>query len=50
MRELGIFSVVRSEVGQIIVADVDTNYVADLVAPESTAMATLLERRAPQPA
>ena len=50
MRELGIFSVVRSEIGQIIVADVDRKYVADLVAPKSTTMKTLLERRVTQPA
>ena len=34
MQELGIFTVVRTEIGQIIVADVDRERVGELVRPD----------------
>ena len=50
MQDLGIFTVVRTEIGQIIVADVDQQRVADLVGPEGDALADLIRKRLPQPA
>jgi hypothetical protein len=49
MQDLGIFSVVRAEIGQIIVADVSRERVAELIRPESDALEELI-RPMPQPA
>jgi isocitrate lyase len=46
MRELGIFSAVSTEVGSIIVADVDRARIADLARPDGTLITALIE--APQ--
>ena len=40
MRDLGIFTVVRTEIGQIIVADVDRERVAELVRPDGEQLAS----------
>ncbi len=50
MQDLGIFSVVRAEIGQIIVADVNRERVAELVQPESGALEELIRNPIPQPA
>jgi len=50
MLDLGIFSVVRTEIGQIIVADVDRERVADLVQPDGGRLAELIRKPVPQPA
>ena len=50
MQALGIFSAVRSEIGQIIVADVDRERVAGLVQAEGAALAELIQKPVPQPA
>jgi isocitrate lyase len=50
MHALGIFSSVRSEIGQIIVAEVDRERVAELVAPERDSLGDLIERPVAQPA
>ncbi|TAJ99931.1 MAG: isocitrate lyase [Chloroflexota bacterium] len=50
MQELGIFSVVRAEIGQIVVADVNRERVEVLVQPGGDALATLIRRGVPQPA
>ena len=50
MQELGIFSSVRSEIGQIIVAEVNRERVADLIVPDSAPMADLIGKPAAQPA
>ncbi len=42
MHELGIFTVVRTEIGQIIVADVDPARVAELVQPDGQRLAELI--------
>ncbi len=42
MRELGLFSTVQTEIGQIIVGQVDRARVAVLVAPDSPALADLI--------
>ena len=44
MQELGIFTVVRTEIGQIIVADVDRERVGELVRPEGDALAELIRK------
>jgi isocitrate lyase len=44
MREIGLFSAVSDEVGQIIVADVDAATVRDLVAGDSAAREELITR------
>ena len=48
MKDLGIFTVVRTEVGQIIVADVDRTRVADLVEPDGERLAELIRKPIPQ--
>ena len=48
MRELGIFMVVRTEIGQIIVADVDRERVGELVRPDGEQLAELIRKPAPQ--
>ena len=50
MMDLGIFTVVRTEVGQIIVADVDRARVAELVQPDGERLAELIRKPIPQPA
>lgn len=50
MSELGIFSEVHTEVGQIIVAEVDRQRVATLAEPDGQELAALIERSVPQPA
>ena len=50
MQELGIFTVVRTEIGQIVVADVNRERVEALVRPGEDALASLIRRRVPQPA
>jgi isocitrate lyase len=48
MQDLGIFSMVRAEIGQIIVADVNRERVADLVQSEGGALAELVGKPSPQ--
>jgi isocitrate lyase len=50
MKDLGIFTVVRTEIGQIIVADVDRERVGELVRPEGSSLAELIRKPIPQPA
>ena len=50
MQELGIYTVVRTEIGQIVVADVNRERVDALVRPGGDALASLIRRRVPQPA
>ena len=50
MKDLGIFTVVRTEVGQIIVADVDRERVGELVQPDGEQLAELIRKPIPQPA
>jgi len=50
MQELGIFTVVRTEIGQIIVADVNRERVDGLVRPDADALAALIRKPVPQPA
>jgi isocitrate lyase len=48
MQGLGIFSVVRTEIGQIIVADVDRERVAVLVRPDGAELMELIRKPVPQ--
>ncbi|MHB8399542.1 MAG: isocitrate lyase ICL2 [Candidatus Limnocylindrales bacterium] len=48
MRDLGIFTVVRSEIGQIIVADVDRERIGELVRPDGEQLAELIRKPLPQ--
>ena len=48
MQDLGIFSVVRTEIGQIIVADVNRERIVELLRPEADSLAELIERPIPQ--
>jgi isocitrate lyase len=48
MQELGIFSVVRTEIGQIIVADVNRERVVELLRPDSDSLTELIRKRIPQ--
>ena len=50
MKDLGIFTVVRTEIGQIIVADVDRLRVAELLLPDGEQLAELIRKPIPQPA
>jgi isocitrate lyase len=50
MQELGIFTVVRTEIGQIIVADVNRERVAELVQPDGDELLELIRQPVPQPA
>ena len=50
MQALGIFSEVRTEVGQIIVAEVNRERIVELVRPEGDALAELIRNPATQPA
>jgi isocitrate lyase len=44
MRSHGIFREVNTEVGQIIVADVDHQRVSDLLAPDQEALGRLIRK------
>ena len=44
MQDLGIFTVVRTEIGQIIVADVNRERVVELVRPDDDSLAELIRR------
>jgi isocitrate lyase len=44
MKGLGIFTVVRTEIGQIIVADVDRDRVGELVRPDGEKLAELIRK------
>ena len=48
MQDLGIFTVVRTEIGQIIVADVDRERVSELVGPDGEKLAELIRNPTPQ--
>jgi isocitrate lyase len=48
MQELGIFSVVRTEIGQIIVADVNRERIVGLVQPDAASLEGLIRRPIPQ--
>ncbi len=50
MHELGIFTVVRTEIGQIIVANVDRARVTALVEPDGEQLAELIRKPIPQAA
>jgi isocitrate lyase len=50
MKDLGIFKVVRTEIGQIIVADVDRQRVGELVRADGNEIAELIQKPMPQPA
>jgi isocitrate lyase len=47
MRDLGIFTVVRTEIGQIIVADVDRDRVGELVRPDGEELVELIGKPVP---
>jgi len=49
MLGLGIFTVVRTEIGQIIVADVDRERVAELVRPDGEQLGDLIRKPMAQP-
>ncbi len=48
MQDLGIFTVVRTEIGQIIVADVDRERASELVRPDGDRLAELIRKPVPQ--
>ena len=48
MQAFGIFTVVRTEIGQIIVADVNREYVSELVRPDGKQLAELIRKPMPQ--
>jgi isocitrate lyase len=48
MQDLGIFTVVRTEIGQIIVADVDREKVSALARPDGEKLAELIRKPIPQ--
>ena len=50
MRELGIFASTATEVGRIIVADVDRARVEDLARPDRSALRDLIDGAAATPA
>ena len=50
MQDLGIFSVVRTEIGQIIVAEVNRERIVELVQPEGGPLAELIRKPIPQQA
>ena len=49
MHDLGVFTVVRTEIGQIIVAEVDREHVSELVRPDGEKLAQLIRKPMPQP-
>jgi len=48
MKSLGIFSDVHTEIGQIIVAHIGTQVVADLLKPDRSALAEMIRKTSPQ--
>ncbi len=48
MQDLAIFTVVKTEIGQIIVADVDRDRVRELVRPGGEKLAELIRKPTPQ--
>jgi isocitrate lyase len=48
MRDLGIFTLVRTEIGQIIVADVNRERVGELIRPDGDSLAALIRKAIPQ--
>ena len=48
MQDLGIFSVVRTEIGQIIVAEVNRERIVELVRPEAASLAELIRKPIPE--
>jgi isocitrate lyase len=48
MQDLGIFSVVRTEIGQIIVAEVNRERIVELVRPEADSLAELIRKPVPE--
>ena len=44
MKKMGLFSDVNTEIGDIIVATVDRNFVKELVQPESESLKSLIEK------
>jgi isocitrate lyase len=48
MQALGIFTVVRTEIGHIIVADVDPERVSELIRPDGEKLAELIRKPMPQ--
>ena len=44
MRDLGLFTVVRTEIGHIIVADVDRERISELVKPDGEKLAELIRK------
>jgi isocitrate lyase len=50
MQELGIFRIVRTEIGQIIVADVNPERVAELVRPDGDELVEMIRKQVAQPA
>ncbi len=48
MHDLGIFTIVRTEIGHIIVADVDRERVGELMAPDGEKLSELIRKPIPQ--
>ena len=48
MQDLGIFSIVKTEIGQIIVAEVNRERIVELVRPEAESLAELIRKPVPQ--
>jgi isocitrate lyase len=48
MQDLGIFTAVRTEIGQIIVAEVDRGYVGELVGPDAGRLSELIRKTIPK--
>jgi isocitrate lyase len=48
MQDLGIFTLVRTEIGQIIVADVNRERVSELIRPEGDSLTELIRKAIPQ--
>jgi isocitrate lyase len=48
MQGLGVFTLVRTEIGQIIVADVNRERVGELIRPEADSLAALIRKAIPQ--
>jgi hypothetical protein len=48
MKALGIFTDVKTEIGQIIVADVSKEGVAELLKPDRKALDELIRKKTPQ--
>ena len=48
MQDLGMFTLVRTEIGQIIVADVNRERVSELIRPEGDSLTELIRKAIPQ--